>query len=40
MAKKAPPWTTKRDDAADKKAGVKSGSKRDMALDKKRGVKG
>jgi hypothetical protein len=35
MAKK---WTAKKDDAYDKKHGIKEGSKKDNALDKKRGV--
>lgn len=39
MAKKAMPWTTKSDDAADKKAGIKEDSKRDKSIGKKRGVK-
>ncbi len=39
MAKKPAFWTTKSDDAADKKAGIKEDSKRDKALDKKRKVK-
>lgn len=31
-------WTLAKDEAADRKAGIKEGSKRDNALDKKRGV--
>lgn len=37
MAKK--PYNTAKDDAYDKKKGIKPGSKKDKALDKKRGVK-
>lgn len=36
--KSAPPWTAKKDAAADKKAGIKPGSARDNKLDAKRGV--
>ena len=32
-------WTQKRDDAYDKKHGIKENSKKDKALDKKRGLK-
>lgn len=31
-------WTEKKDDAADRRAGIKQGSKRDVALDKARGL--
>jgi hypothetical protein len=31
-------WTEKKDDAADKRAGIKQGSARDTALDRKRGL--
>lgn len=41
MAKKPPAkkYTTKSDDAYDKKHKIKENSKKDKALDKKRGVK-
>lgn len=39
MAKKPNPWTTKSDDAADKKASIKEDSAADKKLDKKRKVK-
>lgn len=32
-------WTMKKDDAADKKKGIKENTKRDKKLDKKRKVK-
>lgn len=32
-------WTMKKDDADDKKKGIKENSKKDKALDKKRGLK-
>jgi len=38
MAKKS--MSAKKDQAMDKKAGIKLGSAKDKALDKKRGVKG
>ena len=39
MAKKTKKYTTKTDDAFDKKNKIKEDSKKDKKLDKKRGVK-
>jgi hypothetical protein len=38
-AAKKPAWTMKKDDKADKKAGIRENSARDKKLDAKRGVK-
>jgi hypothetical protein len=38
MVAKKPKMSNARDNAMDRKAGIKQGSKRDMMLDKKRGV--
>jgi hypothetical protein len=38
-AAKKPAWTQKKDDRADKKAGIKENSARDKKLDAKRGLR-